>query len=68
MVGYSSITAAILFGAIKRARKNPNSYTLLNLFLAIFVIASLITSKDYLFMFVGLSVGVYSNVYKGRFL
>lgn len=65
-ISYILITMNIAFKSLKNSRRNINAVSLLSLFLIIFIVSSFITSKDYLFMFFGLSVGVYSNIYKKR--
>lgn len=65
-IGYLSIISAVLFKALRVAKNHINSYSLLSLFFAVFTIAAFLTSKDYLFMLFGLSVGFSQNVYKNR--
>jgi O-antigen ligase len=65
-LGYLSVTFAVLFKALRVARNHINSYSLLALFFAIFIFLAFLTSKDYLFMFFGLSVGFSQNIYKNR--
>lgn len=63
---YLSISFALLFKAFKVAKKGINSYSLLSLFFAVFITAAFLTSKDYLFLFFGLSVGFVQNIHKHR--
>jgi O-antigen ligase len=65
-IGYLSLIFAVLFKALRVARNHINSYSLLALFFAIFIFVAFLTSKDYLFMFFGLSVGFSQNIYKNR--
>ena len=65
-ISYILIIMNISINSLKNSRRNINAVSLLSLLLIIFIVSSFITSKDYLFMFFGLSVGVYSNIYKRR--
>jgi len=65
-IGYLFVIFAVLFKALRVARNHINSYSLLALFFAIFIFVAFLTSKDYLFMFFGLSVGFSQNIYKNR--
>tara|TARA_B110000503_G_scaffold138393_1_gene224496 strand:- start:11452 stop:12648 length:1197 start_codon:yes stop_codon:yes gene_type:complete len=65
-LGYLSVIFAVLFKALSVARNHINSYSLLALFFAIFIFLAFLTSKDYLFMFFGLSVGFSQNIYQNR--
>ena len=63
---YVLLIGALLYKSLRLVRIEINSLTLSSLFFTIFVIAAFITSKDYLFMFLGLSAGFTQSIYRRR--
>lgn len=63
---YLFIALGVFFQGLILARRNGTPYSLVLLFFSIFCITSFVTSKDYLFMFLGFTVGWSVNVYRYR--
>ena len=63
---YVLLIGALLFKSLRLVRIEYNSLTLSSLFFTIFVISGFIASKDYLFMFLGLSAGFTQSIYRPR--
>ena len=54
----------ILYFSMRRVLDIGDEYSRLSLIMSLFIFFSFFTSKDYLFMFFGLSIGLYLNIYK----